>query len=168
MSRRSRPHTVKVPQGATTVRIPRQRGHRAAAPVVVLVPEQPRSLSARAARVVGGWAWRHRAAWAPSGFAVLAFTVTTVVHVIAPWMAWVLAAATLAPAAGLWWARHKRPEVFGERPARVLTLAGLTTAALGWAAGTVHFGPLTEQLAWLWLLLAAAAQVFWIVVRRSN
>lgn len=168
MSRRSRSHTVKVPAGATTVRIPRQRGFRAAAPVVVLVPEQRPSLTSRAAWAAGRWMWHRRAAWAPSGIAVGVFAAMAAVHVVAAWMVWPLAAATLVPAAGLWWVRRKRPELFGERTARLAALTVLATAALGWAAATVHFGALTVPLAWVWLLLAVAAQVFWLVVRRSH
>ncbi|MFB8077844.1 hypothetical protein [Streptomyces sp. NPDC056013] len=167
MSSRSRSRAVKVPPGATTVRIPRQRGSQPGAPVVVLIPEQRPSLTSRAAWAAGRWAWRHRAAWAPSAAAVGAFAVTAAVHVIAPWMVWVLAAATLAPVAGLWWCRRHRPEVFAQ-PARLATLAGLATAAFAWAAATVHFGPLTALLAWVWLLLTVAVQVFWLVVRRSR
>ncbi|MFD7571374.1 hypothetical protein ACFV6U_12760 [Streptomyces sp. NPDC059810] len=168
MSHRSRSRAVKVPPGATTVRIPRQRGSRPAAPVVVLIPEQRPSLTSRAAWAAGRWAWRHRAAWAPSAAAIGIYAVTTAVHLIAPWMVWVLAVATFAPAAGLWWVRRSRPETFGEHFARLISLAVLATAALGWAAATVHFGPLTGPLVWVWLLLATAAQVFWLVVRRSH
>ncbi|MCX5391539.1 hypothetical protein [Streptomyces sp. NBC_00094] len=151
------------------MRIPRQRGLRPhAAPVVVLVPEERPSLTSRAAWAVGRWLWRHRTVWAPSGIAVGVFAAVAAVHVIAPWMVWVLAATTLTPAAGLWWCRRKYPEVFAQRPARLAALAALATAALGWAAGTVHFGPLTVPLAWVWLLLTATAQVFWLVVRRSH
>lgn len=165
---RSRTRAVKVPPGATTVRIPRQRGRRPAAPVVVLVPEHRPSLTSRAAWALGGWAWRHRASWAPTGIAALVFVLTAAVHVIAPWMVWALTALSLAPAAGLWWWRRKRPEIFGERPGRLLTLAGLATAALAWAAAVVHFGPLAAPLGWVWLLLAATAQVMWLVIRRSH
>ncbi|MFB7392279.1 hypothetical protein [Streptomyces sp. NPDC056191] len=167
MSRSSRSRAVKVPPGATTVRIPRQRGSRPAAPVVVLIPEQRPSLTSRAAWAAGRWAWRHRAAWAPSAAAVSVFAVTAAVHVIAPWMVWVLAAAALTPTAGLWWCRRHRPEIFAQ-PARLATLTVLATAAFAWAAATVHFGPLNAPLAWVWLLLATTAQVFWLVVRRSR
>ncbi len=165
---RSRSRAVKVPAGATTVRIPRQRGFRPAAPVVVLIPEQRPSLTSRAAWAVGGWLWRHRTMWAPSGIAVGVLAAVGAVHVIAPWMVWALAALTPAPAGGLWWVRRSRPDAFGEHTARLVALTVLATAALGWAAATVHFGPLTGPLMWLWLLLATAAQVFWLVVRRSH
>ncbi|BAU84722.1 integral membrane protein [Streptomyces laurentii] len=168
MSRRFRPRTAQVPAGATTVHIPQQRGSRSAGPVVVLVSEPPRSLSSRATRALGRLAWHYRAAWAPTGFALLAYPLVAVVHVVGPWAAWVLAAATLAPPVGVWWRVRKHADRLGERPGRLLTLAGLVTAALGWAAATVHFGPLTAPLAWLWLGLTLAAQSFWLVIRRSK
>ncbi|MET8969176.1 hypothetical protein [Streptomyces hydrogenans] len=168
MSRRSRPRTVQVPPGATTVRIPRQRGAKNAPPVVVLVSEPRPSLSSRLAQAAGGWAWKHRAAWAPTGYAVLAYVLTAVVHAIAPWMVYVLAPAALVPLLALAWVRAKHPGRVGERPGRLLTAAVLATLALGWAAATVHYGPLTVPLAWTWAGLTLAVQVFWLVVRRSK
>ncbi|MCZ0980243.1 hypothetical protein O1L60_18070 [Streptomyces diastatochromogenes] len=168
MARRSRPRTVQVPQGATTVCIPTQRGSKNAPPVFVVVSETRPSLSSRIARTVGGWAWHHRAAWAPTGYAVLAYALVSVVHLIAPWTVFVLAPAALLPLLGLWWTRSKYPERIGERPGRLLTAAALAAGAVGWAAATVHYGPLTAPLAWAWAGLTVAVQSFWLAVRRSK
>ncbi|WP_426363926.1 hypothetical protein [Streptomyces sp. E-08] len=168
MARRSRPRTVQVPSGATTVRIPTQRGARNAPPVFVVVSESRPSLSSRIARAVGGWAWSHRASWAPTGYAVLAYGLVAVVHVIAPWMVFVLAPAAPAPLLGLWWTRKKRSERIGERPGRLATSSALAAGGVGWAAATVHFGPLNAPLAWAWVGLTLTAQSFWLVIRRSK
>ncbi|MFJ5706987.1 hypothetical protein [Streptomyces sp. NPDC093105] len=168
MARRSRPRTVQVPPGATTVRIPTQRGAKGAPPVFVVVSEARPTLSSRIARALGGWAWRHRAAWAPTAYAVLAYVLTAVVHLIAPWMVYLLAPAAFVPPLALRWFRVGRPERVGERPGRLLTTAVLTTLATAWTAATVHYGPLSVPLAWSWVGLTAAVQVFWLVVRRSK
>ncbi|MGW3375147.1 hypothetical protein [Streptomyces hydrogenans] len=163
-----RPRSVQVPPGATTVRIPTQRGAKGAPPVFVVVSETRPTLSARIARALGGWAWRHRAAWAPTGYAALAYLLTAVVHLIGPWMVYVLAPAATLPLLGLWWVRVKSPERIGERPGRLLTAAVLATLATGWTAALVHYGPLAVLLAWVWAGLTVAVQVFWLVVRRSK
>ncbi|MFB7578230.1 hypothetical protein [Streptomyces hydrogenans] len=168
MARRSRPRTVQVPPGATTVRIPTQRGAKGAPPVFVVVSESRPTLSSRLARALGGWAWRHRAAWAPTGYAILAYALTALVHVIGPWMVYVLAPAATLPLLGLWWVRVKSPERIGERPGRLLAAAVLATLATAWTAATVHYGPLAVPLAWVWVGLTVAVQVFWLVVRRSK
>ncbi|MFK3732503.1 hypothetical protein ACI2LJ_19795 [Streptomyces sp. NPDC088090] len=168
MARRSRPRTVQVPPGATTVRIPTQRGTKGAPPVFVVVSESRPSLSSRLARAAGGWAWRHRASWAPTAYAALAYLLTTVIHLIAPWMVFVLAPAATAPGLALWWARAKHPDRVGERPGRLLTAAALATLAVAWAAAVVRYGPLTVPLAWAWVGQTVAVQVFWLVVRRSK
>ncbi|MFE7596292.1 hypothetical protein [Streptomyces sp. NPDC057494] len=168
MARRSRPRTVQVPSGATTVRIPTQRGAKNAPPVFVVVSETRPSLSSRIARAVGGWAWSHRASWAPTGYAVLAYGLVAVVHLLAPWMVFVLALATPVPLLGLWRTRSKYPERIGERPARLATATVLAAVAVGWAAATVHYGPLIGPLAWAWVGLTVAVQSFWLVIRRTK
>ncbi|MGA5493106.1 hypothetical protein ACPCSP_01895 [Streptomyces cinereoruber] len=168
MARRSRPRTVQVPPGATTVRIPTQRGTKNAPPVFVVVSESRPTLSSRIARAVGGWAWRHRAAWAPTAYAVLAYILTTVIHLIAPWMVYVLTPAAFVPLLSLWWIQAKDPERIRERPGCFLTAAALAWLALLWAAALVHYGPLTVPLAWSWAGLALTVQALWLVVRRSK
>ncbi|MFH9957199.1 hypothetical protein ACH4OX_23670 [Streptomyces roseolus] len=168
MARRSRPRTVQVPPGATTVRIPTQRGAKNAPPVFVVVSEAQPTLSSRLARAVGLWAWRHRAAWAPTGYAVLSYVLTAVVHLIAPWMVYVLAPAAFVPLLALYGIQAKDPGRIRERPVRFLTAAALAALATAWTAATVHYGPLTVLLAWSWVGLAVAVQVFWLVVRRSK
>ncbi|MFF7810835.1 hypothetical protein ACFZCF_02760 [Streptomyces sp. NPDC007945] len=168
MARRSRSRTVQVPPGATTVRIPTQRGAKGAPPVFVVVSESRPSLSSRLARALGGWAWRHRAAWAPTGYAVLGYVLTAVVHLIAPWMVYILAPAAFVPPLALYGIQAKDPDRIKERPGRFLTAAALAALAIGWTAVTVHYGPLTVPLAWVWVGLTVAVQVFWLVVRRSK
>ncbi|MFF6886318.1 hypothetical protein ACFY9F_24395 [Streptomyces sp. NPDC012421] len=168
MARRSRPRTVQVPPGATTIRIPTQRGTKNAPPVFVVVSESRPSLSSRLARAAGGWAWRHRASWAPTAYAALAYLLTTVIHLIAPWMVFLLAPAAPVPLLALWWTRVKQPERVGERPGRLLTATALATLAVAWAAAVVYYGPFTVALAWAWVGLMVAVQVFWLVVRRSK
>ncbi|MFH8729407.1 hypothetical protein [Streptomyces termitum] len=163
-----RPRTVQVPPGATTVRIPAQRGAKNAPPVVVLVSEPASSWSSRLARAAGGWAWHHRAAWAPTAYAVLAYVLAAIVHVIAPWMVFVLAPAAPVPLLAWWWTRVKQPERTGEHPGRLLTAAVLAVLATAWAAALVHCGPLAVALAWSWVGLTVVVQVFWLVVRRSK
>ncbi|MFJ7259892.1 hypothetical protein ACIQV2_06955 [Streptomyces globosus] len=168
MARRSRPRTVQVPRGATTVRIPTQRGAKGAPPVVVVVSEARPTLSSRIARAAGGWAWRHRAAWAPTAYAVLAYVLTAVVHAIGPWMVYVLAPAAFVPPLALYGIQAKDPDRIKERPGRLLAAAVLAALAIAWTAATVHYGPLTVPLAWVWVGLTVAVQVFWLVVRRSK
>ncbi|MCW5254283.1 hypothetical protein [Streptomyces sp. SHP 1-2] len=165
--RSSRLRAVRVPQGATTVRIPRQRGGSNVPPVFVVVSERP-SLSSRIARTVGGWAWHHRAVWAPTAYAVLVYVLAAVVHVTAPWMVFVLSLATPIPLLAWWWTKTKHPERTGEYPGRLLTAAVLTALATAWAAAAVRYGPLVSAVAGAWAVLALVVQVFWLVVRRSK
>ncbi|MFD6344422.1 hypothetical protein ACFWF9_06810 [Streptomyces roseolus] len=168
MARRSRPRSVQVPPGATTIRIPTQRGTKNAPPVFIVVSEARPTLTSRIARAVGGWAWRHRAAWAPTAYAVLAYVLTAVVHLIAPWMVYVLAPAAFVPPLALRWIQVGRPKRITERPGRLLAAAVLATLATAWTAATVHYGPLAFPLAWVWVGLTVVVQVFWLVVRCSK
>ncbi|KAA6217433.1 hypothetical protein CP979_11115 [Streptomyces filamentosus] len=159
---------MQVPQGATTVRIPRQRGSKAGAPVVVVLTEPRPSLSSRIARAVGVWAWKHRAAWAPTGYAVLVYVLAAVAHATAPWMAFVVAPATAGPLLGLWWAAVRAADRIDVRSWRLRTAVALATVAILWAAAAVRYDPLVVQLTWPWVVLTALVQVFWLVIRRSK
>ncbi|MFF4518170.1 hypothetical protein [Streptomyces mirabilis] len=165
---RARVRTQKVPAGATTVRIPRQRraGHRQSAPVIVVVPERP-SLTARAAAAVGVWAWEHRRAWAPTAAALVLFLATGIVHLLAAWVGLVLAGAAIVPLGWLAWVTKFRPTA---RRSVLKWRAGLTlavTTVTAWMALAVAFSPVAGPLGWLWLLLTLTAQSVWLYSRRT-
>ncbi|WP_215456384.1 hypothetical protein [Streptomyces sp. ATCC 21386] len=166
MSSRTRTPAVKTGAGAHTVRLPRQRGRRSAQPFVIVVPERP-SLTREALGFVGRMLWRFRVGLTPTGFAVLAFVVTALLHLTAWWSGLVLAPAALAPT--LWVLVMQR-----RRPARGATLGwriGLTvlaTLAAVWLALAAGFGPLAGSLPLLWLLLWITVQTAWFFVRPSR
>lgn len=168
MSSRTRTRrTAKVPAGATTVRIPRQRGRRRSQPFIVVVPDRP-CLSREAAGFLGRLLWQHRRALAPLALAVLALPVTAILHVLAWWSGLLLAPLGAGPLVWLALTQRRRPaadrSVLGWRIGLVL----LATAATAWVALAAAFGPLAGPLDLIWLLTLIAAQSTWLIVRRSH
>ncbi|GGT54299.1 hypothetical protein [Streptomyces purpureus] len=166
MSSRTRTRKVKTAAGVHTVHIPRQRGRRGAQPFVVVVPERP-SLTREALGFLGRGLWSVRQALAPTGFALLALGVTTLLHTIAWWSGLVLAPVAVAPA--VWFAVVQR-----SRRARGSTLAWRTclavfaTLAFAWAALAAGFGPWAGPLPLVWLLTWLIAQTAWLIVRHTR
>ncbi|GAB2974162.1 hypothetical protein GCM10023080_043180 [Streptomyces pseudoechinosporeus] len=159
---------MKVPAGAATVRIPRQRGRRRSAqPFVVVVPERP-SLTREALGFLGRLLWDHRRSLAPLIVAVLALVGTAVLHAYAWWSGLVLAPVAAGPLVWLALMQRRRPAadraVWGWR----IALALLGTTALGWAALAAGFGPLAGPLELIWLLTLIGAQISWFIVRRTH
>ncbi|MGW7084885.1 hypothetical protein ACWGH2_15540 [Streptomyces sp. NPDC054871] len=163
---RSRTRTAKVSAGATTVRIPRQRG-RSAQPFVIVVPERP-TLTSRLAGFLGRLLWAHRRALAPLGIALAAFPITAVLHALAWWSGLLLAPLAAGPLAWLLITQRRRPaadrSVLGWR----IGLTALGTAATAWVATAAAFGPLAGPLELLWLLTLITAQTAWLIVRRTH
>ncbi|MBD0838854.1 hypothetical protein [Streptomyces sp. TRM68416] len=165
MSSHTRTRKVRTAAGVHTVQLPRQRGRRSQ-PFVVVVPEQP-SLTREALGFVGRGLWSVRQALAPTGFAVLALGVTTLMHTIAWWSALVLAPAAFAPA--VWFAVMQR-----SRPAHGSTLLWrfalgmFATLAFTWAALAAGFGPWAGALPLVWLLALIMAQTVWLFIRRTH
>ncbi|MGY4968475.1 hypothetical protein ACWGCC_04490 [Streptomyces nigrescens] len=167
MNRRTRPRAVKVPAGAASVRIPRQRrGRSSAQPFVVVIPERP-SLLSQIGRFLGLWLWDHRRSLAPLALAVTAAGVAALLHVWAWWSGLVLAPVAAAPLVWLLIEQHRRPV-----PPSVLRwrlgLAVAAAAALAWLALAAGFGPLATPLPTIWLVLTVAAQVGWLILRRKS
>ncbi|MFD8631361.1 hypothetical protein [Streptomyces sp. NPDC059533] len=155
MSRRIRP------SAASTVRIPPQRGGRPV--IVVLSPEQAPSLSSRAALALGRWVWKHRSHWAPTGLAAVLLALTGVVHLIEPRTAWALAPLALAPL-GVWvWIAWRRPATSRAAKTWRALIAAAVSAAAGWIAVAVWFGPALPPVALAWAVLTLAAQVAWLI-----
>ena len=163
MSSRTRSRGLKTAAGVHTVHIPRQRGRRGAQPFLVVVPEQP-SMTREALGFLGRLLWRFRSALAPTGFALLAWPLTAILHAIAWWSGLLLAPLAAGPL--LWFGIMQR-----RRPARTSVLAwraGLTalaTLALAWSAFAAGFGPLTGPLPLVWVLAWIVAQTAWLIVR---
>ncbi|MFF8645028.1 hypothetical protein [Streptomyces sp. NPDC015345] len=167
MSSRTRTRrAVKVPAGATTVRIPRQRGRRSGQPFIVVVPDRP-SLSREAFGFLGRVLWKHRRSLAPLVLAVLAVPVTAVLHVLAWWSGLVLAPLAAGPLVWLVVMQRSRPATRGVLGWRI-GLALLATAATAWLALAAAFGPLAGPLELVWLLTLFGAQTAWLVVRRTH
>ncbi|KMS69010.1 membrane protein [Streptomyces leeuwenhoekii] len=166
MSSRTRARGAKTTAGVHTVRIPRQRGRRAAEPFVIVVPERP-SLTREALAVIGGWLWRSRRALAPTGLAVLALAVAAVLHVIAWWSGLLLAPTATGPLVWLLVMQRRRPAT-GSVLAWRIGLAVLTSSALAWLAVAAGFGPLAGALELWWLLTLITAQSAWLIVRRTH
>lgn len=166
MPSRTRTRVRKVPAGAHTVRIPRQRGRRGAQPLVFVMPERPslaREFGAFAARLL----WDHRVRLAPIALGLTALAATAVLHWWAWWSGLILAPLAAGPLVWLLIAQRRRPA------GRSVTWwrAGFTvlgTAALAWLALAAGFGPLAGPLFTLWLIIALAAQVAWMVIRRKG
>ncbi|MFD7765675.1 hypothetical protein [Streptomyces sp. NPDC059787] len=166
MSSRTRARGAKTTAGVHTVRIPRQRGRRAADPFVIMVPERP-SLTREALAVIGGWLWRSRRTLAPTALAVLALAVAGLLHVIAWWSGLLLAPTTAGPLVWLLIMQRRRPAT-GSVLAWRIGLAALTSSALAWLAVAAGFGPLAGALELWWLLTLIAAQSAWLIVRRTH
>ncbi|MFF9896155.1 hypothetical protein [Streptomyces longispororuber] len=167
MSSRTRPQarTVKVPAGATTVRIPRQRGRRQQS-FVLVVPERP-TLTSQALRTVGRLLWHHRLALLPTGLALLCLLVAAILHVTAPWAGYLLLAAGLLPVLALLAPPLARRLTSGVRAwqwaaASLAALMGL------WGALAVLLGPLAGPLEVLWFLGLLAAYGLRAVLRRTT
>ncbi|MFD5734367.1 hypothetical protein ACFWIY_16225 [Streptomyces sioyaensis] len=165
MSSRTRTRSAKA-AGVTTVRIPRQRGRRAADPFVIVVPERP-SLTRQALTGLALILWNHRRALAPTGAAVLAFAGTALLHAMAWWSGLVVAPLAVAPTLWLGFVHFRRPTQGSAALWRV-ALALLATVALAWAALAAGFGPLAGPLELVWLLTWIAAQIAWLIVRRTH
>ncbi|MFI8850241.1 hypothetical protein ACIGW3_08625 [Streptomyces sp. NPDC053499] len=167
MPARTGPRTVKVPAGASTIRIPRQRrSGRRSDPFVVVVPERP-SLTRLALGATADLVWRHRGALAPLGIAVGVFLVATLLHALAWWSGLALVPAAVGPLVWLALVQHRRPAAARAVCWRV-AFALLTTAAGAWAALAAGFGPLAGPLEVWWLLTFVAAQTTWLIARHSN
>lgn len=167
MTRRTRPRNVKVPAGAHSAHIPRQRrGRSSAQPFVVVIPQRP-SLLGQIGRFLGLWLWDNRRSLAPLALAVVAVGVAAVLHLWAWWSGLVLAPVAAAPLVWLLIAQHRRPV-----PQSVLRwrlgLAVTAAAAVAWLALAAGFGPLVAPLPTIWLVLTVAAQVGWLIVRRRG
>ncbi|MER7348860.1 hypothetical protein ABT390_26025 [Streptomyces aurantiacus] len=167
MSSRTRPRarTMKVPVGATTVRIPRQRGRRQQS-FVLVVPERP-SLTGRALATTGRLLWHHRLALLPTGSALLLLVLTAVLHVLAPWAGLLVAAVGLLPLIALLIPPLYRRLVGGDRvwkwgAAAVVAVVGL------WSGLAILFGPLAGPLEVLWFLGLLAAHGLWFALRRMT
>ncbi|GHF42516.1 hypothetical protein GCM10010218_24590 [Streptomyces mashuensis] len=149
------------PRETTTVRIPKvpkQRRGRHQTPVVVVVPEQL-TWGQRLTAAIGRAAWKRRRAFVPTAVAVAALVAAAVAHAQAPGLWLPLAALAMAGPGWLVWATLRRPTPHRRvRTWRVALAAAVLTAG-GWAAASVAFGPLTNPLPWLWLLLLLAAHV---------
>ncbi|WP_342791166.1 hypothetical protein [Streptomyces montanus] len=158
--------TQKEPAGATTVRIPRQRGRRGADPFVVVVPERP-SLLREMAAGLALIAWDHRRSLAPVALAVTALPLTAVLHWWAWWSGLILAPLALAPLGWLAFAILRRPAGRSVLFWR-LGLGVGATSALTWLALAAAFGPAAGPLLTLWLIFTVAAQVAWLVIRRKG
>ncbi len=167
MSSRTRTRrAVKVPAGATTVRIPRQRGRRSGQPFIVVVPDRP-SLSHEALGWLGRLLWRHRRGLAPLALAVLALPLTAVLHVLAWWSGLILAPLAAGPLIWLALMQRRRPatgSVLGWR----VGLALLVTAATAWLALAAAFGPLAGPLELIWLLTLITGQSTWLIVHSTR
>ncbi|MFH8793295.1 hypothetical protein [Streptomyces sp. NPDC017941] len=167
MSSRTRPRarTVKVPAGATTVRIPRQRGRRQQS-FVLVVPERP-TLTSQAVRTLGRLLWHHRLALLPTGLAVLALTVAAILHVTASWAGYLLLAAGLLPVLALLVPPLARRFAGGVRAWQ--WTAALLTALMGvWGSLAILLGPLAGPLEIFWFLGLLAAYALRPVLRRTT
>ncbi|MFF4327251.1 hypothetical protein ACFYZT_12080 [Streptomyces sp. NPDC001591] len=151
------------------ITIPRQRGTgRGSQPLIVVVEQAPPSLSARASRAAGRWAWRHRRHWAPTGLAVAAWLAAGIAHLIAPAAAWWLSPLLLAPA-GVWqWVSLRRRTTFRSTRLWRAALAALATALIGWLLAAILVGPARPSLALAWLALTCLVQTLWLLLRPSN
>ncbi|MEV0254422.1 hypothetical protein AB0H82_09140 [Streptomyces sp. NPDC050732] len=168
MSSRTRTRrAVKVPAGATTIRIPRQRGRRRSGqPFIVVLPEQ-RSLTRELLGSLAGVVWAHRRPLAPTAIALVALPATALLHVLVWWSGLALAPLAVGPLVWLLITQRRRPatgSVLGWRIGLVL----LASLAAGWAALAAAFGPLAGPLELVWLFTLIAAQTVWFIVRRTH
>ncbi|MEU8462664.1 hypothetical protein [Streptomyces sp. NPDC029003] len=151
-----------------TVHIPRQRGGRQAPPVIVVLAEEPRTLTARAAAASGRWLWKHRLTWAPTGMAMSVWLATGIAHLIQPAAAWWLAPLLVIPA-GVWaWAHLRRQTAFRSVQVWRAVLAAVSTAAGAWLVAAVATGPARPATAVAWLLLTGVVQTLWLMHRPTS
>ncbi|MEI5102462.1 hypothetical protein RB200_33120 [Streptomyces sp. PmtG] len=155
-----------MPAGATTVRIPRQRGRRQQS-FVVVVPERP-TLTGQALRTAGRLLWRHRLALLPTGLAVLSLAVTAILHTLAPWAGVLVAVIGLLPLLALLTPPLSRRWLkSGDRMWQ--WAAAVLAAVVGlWAALAILLGPLAGPLEVLWFLGLLAAYALRAAVRRTT
>ncbi|WP_424213574.1 hypothetical protein ACN20G_16635 [Streptomyces sp. BI20] len=127
--------------------------------------QQRPSLTARAAGAVGRWVWSHRRAWAPTALALVLWLLTGITHLIRPGLAWFLAPLALVPLAAWGWAWVKRPTRSRSALRRRGALAGAGVLAAGWPVAAIWIGPAHPALTTTWLLLTAAGQGAWLLLR---
>ncbi|MEU6902296.1 hypothetical protein [Streptomyces virginiae] len=163
MSRRTRTHTAR--GAAPTIHVPRQRGNRQGPQVIVVVSDEPPTLTQRAAAATGRWVWKHRRTWAPTALAILLLPVTGIVHLITPWAALVAGPAAAIPLAVLGWKAKGRPVLNHAAGARRIASAVLALAALTWLCLALWFGPAEPVLMGLWSLITLDAQITWLFAR---
>ncbi|MER5300183.1 hypothetical protein ABT039_12090 [Streptomyces lasiicapitis] len=169
MSSRTRPRarTVKVPAGATSVRIPRQRGRRQQS-FLLVVPERP-TLTSQALRTAGRLLWRHRLALLPTGLAVLSLIVTAVLHALAPWASVLVATVGLLPLILLLTPTPLYRRRLADESRAWRWGAAAVAAVLGlWSGLAILLGPLAGPLEVLWFLGLLAAYVLRAAVRRMT
>lgn len=158
---------MKVPAGATTVRIPRQRGRRRShEPFVIVMPERP-SLLREMSTGIALAAWDHRRQLAPLVLAVAALPLTAALHWWAWWSGLILAPLAAAPLAWLGFVLLRRPA----GRSVVAWRLGFTVAAtsvLAWLSMAAAFGPMSGPLLMLWLINTIAAEAAWLVIRRKG
>lgn len=157
---------MKVPAGATTVRIPRQRGRRQQS-FVLVVPERP-TLTSQALRTAGRLLWRHRAALLPAGLAVLALIATAVLHALAPWAGLLVAVVGLLPLIVLLSPPLSRRWSKGGVRVWQWSAAAIAAGVGLWAAAAILLGPLAGPLEILWFLGLLAAYALRAAVRRTT
>ncbi|MFD9909511.1 hypothetical protein [Streptomyces sp. NPDC059063] len=154
-----RVRTTKTSDGATTVRIPGQRGRKGQTFVLLVQPGRP-TPARRVLAVLGRLLWRP--CLLPTGLAVLLLALTAILHVLAPWTAYLLAGAGLIPLAVVLArpvSERKDGGRFRESLNGLLLGVALGSAAVGlWAALAVELGPLAGPLEILWFLGLLAAQ----------
>lgn len=167
MSRRIR---TKAAQTATphAVHIPRQRSSRRQAPQVIVVVSEEPTLTARATAATGRWMWKHRRTWAPTGLAVLLLAVTGIVHLFAPWAALIAVPAGGVPLAVWGWKAKTRSTQTRAASSWLNALAVLAAGGLAWFSLALWAGPFTPELMGLWSLTTLAAQVMWLIGRRTT
>ncbi|MFE9842499.1 hypothetical protein [Streptomyces goshikiensis] len=166
MSRRIR-STAAQTAAPRTVHIPRQRGSHQGPQVIVVVSEEP-TLTARATAASGRWLWKHRRTWAPTGLTVLLLAVTGIVHLFAPWAAFIAAPAGVLPLAVWVWKSKTRSTQTRTASAWLTALGSLAAAGLTWFSLALWFGPFGPVLMGLWSLTTLAAQVMWLIGRRTT
>jgi hypothetical protein len=143
------------------------RGRRSRQPFVVVMPER-RSLTREVLSAIGPLLWHFRRQLAPTGFALLAFALTALLHALAPWSGLVLAPAAVAPVVWLLIVQRRDPADTGSVLAWRIGLGASVFLAAAWAAAATVFGPLAGPLEIWWLLILIAAQSAWLIVRRTR
>ncbi|MCC3775344.1 hypothetical protein [Streptomyces sp. UNOB3_S3] len=145
-------------RSTTTVRIPTQRRGRHETPLVIVVPEQL-TWRQRLAMALGRAAWKRRRGIGLLLACLLCLPATAIAHVLAPGL-W-LALATLAAAGPAWllWTHRQWPTDDPRVQAWRYGIAAAVLVTGAWAAASVAFGPFTQPLPLVWLLLTITALV---------